>query len=295
MYRYQASDVMLNSRIMEAIHPNARFVIYYWGVDERLHSNPVHKHSFFEACYVLGGKGTYTDNGRPYPLQSGTLFLSRPGVAHQIVTEDGLSLLFVAFEPDEAKTDPEILAAFRALAEAERVWVEDGSRTPTALLWESLLIREENAYNLPGAAVAPAASALLLSFLELFGEPAAAPKPGIPRDNMILRRAKLYIRDNLSKPLSLPEMAAMLNVSERHLSRLFSGGIHESFTGYIRRERVREAARLLNESELPIKEISEMAGFSSVHYFSRTFTSMMHVPPGVFRRQARPPHSAHAE
>ncbi|ASS65396.1 MULTISPECIES: AraC family transcriptional regulator [unclassified Paenibacillus] len=295
MYRYQASDAMLNSRIMEAIHPNARFVIYYWGADERLHSNPIHKHSFFEACYVLGGTGTYTDNGRTYALKSGTLFLSRPGATHQILTEDGLSLLFVAFEPDEARTDPDTLSAFRALADAERVCVEDGSRTPTALLWESLLLRDEERHNLPESAVAPAASALLLSFLGLFGEQSSSLKAGMPRDNMVLRRAKLYIRDNLSKPLPLPEMAAMLNVSERHLSRLFSGGIHESFTGYIRRERVREAARLLNESELPIKEIAEMAGFSSVHYFSRTFASMMHAPPGVFRRRARSASSAHAE
>ncbi len=295
MYRYQASDAMLNSRIMEATHPNARFVIYYWGVDERLHSNPVHKHSFFEACYVLDGTGTYTDNGRTYALKSGTLFLTRPGATHQILTEDGLSLVFVAFEPDEARTDPETLAAFRALADSDRVCIEDGSRTPTALLWESLLLRDEERHNLPGSAVAPAASALLLSFPALFGEQSSAPKVAIARDNTILRRAKLYIRDNLSKPLSLPEMAVMLNVSERHLSRLFSGGIHENFTGYIRRERVREAARLLNESELPIKAIAEMAGFSSVHYFSSTFTSMMHVPPGVFRRQARlvsPTHAA---
>ncbi|MNR24953.1 Multiple antibiotic resistance protein MarA [compost metagenome] len=102
-----------------------------------------------------------------------------------------------------------------------------------------------------------------------------------------MKRAKLYIRDNLAQALQLKDVANYLNVSERHLSRLFSEGIHESFTNYIRGERIRQAAHLLLSSDLPIKEIAEMTGFSSVHYFTRTFLLEKKIPPGRFRQKEK--------
>src|SRR5690606_6535815 len=101
----------------------------------------------------------------------------------------------------------------------------------------------------------------------------------------LLQQAKLYIRDNLSQSLSLRHVANYLNVSERHLSRLFAEGIHESFTDFIRSERIRQAAHLLQTTERAIKDIAEATGFSTVHYFSRVFAEVMKLPPGEFRKQ----------
>jgi AraC family L-rhamnose operon transcriptional activator RhaR len=99
----------------------------------------------------------------------------------------------------------------------------------------------------------------------------------------------MFIRDNLDQPLSLGMVAAYLNVSRRHLSRLFSEGIHESFTGFIRKERVRQAAHLLGSTDLSIKEIAERTGFGSVHYFSRIFAREQKQTPGRYRRELRGP------
>ncbi|QJC53291.1 AraC family transcriptional regulator [Paenibacillus albicereus] len=286
MDRYRESAARLNGRIVEAQAGGERFVIHYWGADGRLPSNPVHKHSFFEACYVLGGTGTYRDGDAVHELYGGVLFLSRPGIEHQIVTEEGLAIVFVAFELDESGTEPEAAASWRELERSAQPVRTGASGTPSAQLWESLLIREDGRFPLPESALAPAASALLASFRTLFGEKHARTVPSSPRPSQLLRRAKLYIRDNLSGPLSLGDVASALHVSERQLSRLFSGGIHESFSGHVRRERIREAARLLARDELPIKEIAERTGFSSVHYFTRTFRAVKGTPPGEFRKRA---------
>ncbi len=176
--------------------------------------------------------------------------------------------------------------AFSDLAEHAEVCIHEADHHPTAHLWKSLLIREGKG-SLPSAAIPSLAYTLLVSFLSLFGKDITKPYFHRKNTHILLQRAKLYIRDNLSQPLHLGHVAGYLNISERHLSRLFSEGIHETFTDFIRSERIRQAAHLLLKSELSIKEIAEMTGFSSVHYFSRTFMEEKNLPPGKFRQQEK--------
>ncbi|OXS61832.1 hypothetical protein B1A99_04280 [Cohnella sp. CIP 111063] len=260
--------------------------IHYWGVNPRHLSNSVHRHSFFEICYVLEGEGEYSERGVDYPLRAGTHFCSRPGIDHQIRSLEGMYLLYVAFEADERGSRDAAIEPFHALAGYGEACVhDDEGNLPSSLLWKSLLLREEGRGRLSPDALRAAAGALLLSFPGLFGSEASSPARSSGSSDVLLRQAKLYIRDNLSRDLSLREIAGNLNVSERHLSRLFSGGIWENFTNYVRSERVRRAAELLAGSDLAIKEIAEATGFSSVHYFTRVFIREKGVAPGQFRRK----------
>ncbi|SDN20722.1 AraC family transcriptional regulator, L-rhamnose operon transcriptional activator RhaR [Paenibacillus sp. yr247] len=284
MYLCKDTNSMLNEVVTVILGPAACFKIQYWGVDPCLFDNQPHKHSFFEVCYIIGGEGEYTEEGVIYPLRAGTHFCSRPGITHQIRTKNGLFIVFVAFELDETQSEDTMREAFSDLAEHAEVCMYDADHHPTALLWKSLLIREGHG-SLPAAAIPSLAYALLVSFLTLFGKDNRKPFVHRKNTNMLLQRAKLYIRDNLSQPLHLGHVAGYLNVSERHLSRLFSEGIHETYTDFIRGERIRQAAHLLLTSVLSIKEIAEVTGFSSVHYFSRTFMEEKKLPPGKFRKQ----------
>lgn len=284
MYLCKETQSILNEQALLLGGAGAAFNIHYWGINPQLFDNPVHGHSFFEVCYVMNGEGEYTDNGIVYPLREGTHFCSKPGVTHQIRTKEGLFLLYVAFELDETRSQDHVIESFRSLAEQGSVCIPAGGEIPTALLWKTLLLQENQKENLPAQAVLSVAHALLFSFLTLFGnhEPLASSR----KDSaVILRQAKLFIRDNLTQPLNLRDIANYMNVSERHLSRLFSAGINENFTNYIREERIRKAAGLLVSSELSIKEIAEVTGFSSVHYFTRVFMKEKELPPGQFRRK----------
>jgi AraC family L-rhamnose operon transcriptional activator RhaR len=277
---------MLNEIATFLVGSNAVFNVHYWGVVPDLPDNSVHKHSFFEVCFILGGEGEYTDAGIHYPLRAGTHICSRPGVRHQIRTTDGLFILYVAFELDETRSDDKMLEAYRNLANDAESCVQVADDHPTSLLWKLLLLQKEESMHLPESSIPPLAYTLLLSFLTLFGKKRYH-SIGMTRakSNVLLQRAKLYVRDNLSQPLSILHVAEYLNVSARHLSRLFSTGIHESFTNYLISERIRQAANLLITTEHSIKEIAEATGFSSVHYFTRLFKQIKNIPPGEFRRK----------
>ncbi|WP_337103357.1 AraC family transcriptional regulator [Paenibacillus sp. YIM B09110] len=289
MINWQVSVDRLNRipRVLEG--DQLTFHTYYWGAEQHLPANVVHKHSFFEICYVDGGSGVYTEEGKTYPLYEGVAFCSRPGIYHQIKDVNGLDLLFVTFEPIEEHSSAEKFSRYYERLERGSVWLDKKELSPIVQLWKSMLAQSEPGGIVPSSVLPQLASSLLASFPNLFSPLEHEAELPSPRANAahLIRRAKLYIRDNLASSLTLPDIARYLSISERHLSRLFASGIHESFSATVRLERIRAAEKLLGETEIPIKEIAEQVGFSTVHYFTRTFSQAKGVPPAAYREASR--------
>ncbi|MDQ0064018.1 AraC family transcriptional regulator [Paenibacillus harenae] len=284
MIQWNKSEERLNRQAGLLQGERLTFHVHYWGVVQHLQANQVHKHSFYEICYVDGGKGVYEERGRSYPLYEGTLFCSRPGISHQIRDVGELNLFFVAFEPDEKFSDADELLAYMDVLNEGNIWHDGQALSPAVQIWKSLLVPRDISRAIPDAVLPQLASGLLESFPVMFGtDRKTASQPVRMAATSLIRRAKQYIRDNLDGSLTLPEVARQLNISERHLSRLFSSHILESYTDVVKNERIRAAERLLLRTRLPIKEIAEQVGFSSVHYFTRIFSKAKGTPPAAYR------------
>ncbi len=276
----------LNETVPSLHNPSASFTIHYWGIDPAHFDNPVHQHSFFEICYVRDGEGVYMDGDVLYPLRKETLFLSRPGIRHQIRSEKGMFLLFVAFEVDEENTDPAVVRHFRQLAVADRILIYDAYAQPTTLIWTALLKHLQEPVPLTEHYVKSAALSLLFSFCSAFQPEAPSSGLGISGYKpaaYALNRAIRFVKDNLSHSMTLTEMAAYLHLSSRHLSRLFQQELGMSYIHFVQQEKIRRAVYLLKHSDLSLIEIAEKSGFSSIHYFTRSFSRTMGMPPGKYR------------
>ncbi len=143
MYLIKESEARLNQLAVSLINKQVSFRVHYWGVDPCLTYNPVHRHSFFEICYVLDGEGSYLESRSEYSLKQGSLFCSRPMISHQICSVNGLYLIWVAFELDELQSSPTAVEDYWDLAQIEVPVVYDGDVSSTASLWKSLLIPKE--------------------------------------------------------------------------------------------------------------------------------------------------------
>jgi AraC-like DNA-binding protein/mannose-6-phosphate isomerase-like protein (cupin superfamily) len=261
------------------------FNVHYWGIDPFHLKNPLHKHSFFEICYVIEGAGIYIDEGIQFPLEKGTLFCSRPEIWHQIHSQTEMFLVYVAFEVDPANTSSEMSERFNTLYRTNCFIIHNSENSATALLWRALiqqfltpeLIIKENIISI--------AQSLLLSFYTTFTEhnEQTIQLPKGKSSVHLLNQAKAFIRDNLSQPLHLDIVADYLHVSGRHLSRLFTEETGQNYVTFVQSERIRSAANLLTLTNDPIKDISEKVGFNSVHYFTKTFSSIMRMPPAMYR------------
>lgn len=284
---FKRANAEMNHALNHIKQPDLALRIHYWGFMPQHFNNTEHKHSFFEACYVLAGHGSYLEENNQYDLSPGTLFLSRPGILHQIKSDEGLSLCYVAFEPEESACSELYQQSFGLLANKGTPVLQETAFQPTGLLWNSLLSLFNQGKSSPLLALESTALSLILSILVAHG-PNLSMKT---RDTelskegaTIVHQAELFITDNLSEPLPLQRVASHLHITSRHLTRLFSKHRHQSFVHYVQEQRVQKAKDMLLTTDRQIKEIASLCGFESVHYFTRVFTAKLGVTPARFRR-----------
>ncbi|GIN59773.1 putative HTH-type transcriptional regulator YfiF [Lederbergia ruris] len=282
---FKEGAILLNQRNVSINGSNASILVHYWDAWPKHYNNKPHQHSFFELCYIVDGKGHYIDNNQIYSLEQGVIFLSRPYTQHQILSENGLKIIFVGFELNKRKSKKEIIDLFSDLEGTKSFIIKNAVETPIVKLWTSLLVMASGSYPSLNDSFQGICSSFFSSILGHFIDHQTNYKKEKKYSpySALVYQAKLYINDNLSQPLKLNDVADYLHISGRHLSRIFQEELGQSFSIYVKRERVRKAGILLSDTTLPIKEISETTGFNTIHYFTSVFSTEMGMSPGKFR------------
>lgn len=85
--------------------------------------------------------------------------------------------------------------------------------------------------------------------------------------------------------MSLASMADKLCVSASYLSRLFSQEVGISYNQYVTNLKIREACRLLENTNMSLSEISCSLCFSSQSYFQNVFKKYMKMTPNEYRKK----------
>jgi len=99
----------------------------------------------------------------------------------------------------------------------------------------------------------------------------------------IITRAKEFIEQRKSDPISLTEVARALNVSTFYFCKLFKKATGLNFTEYLSRVRIEKAKNLLLNPNLRVSEIAYEVGFQSLTHFNRVFLRIVGRSPTAFR------------
>jgi len=102
-----------------------------------------------------------------------------------------------------------------------------------------------------------------------------------------IQTALVYARDNLHKPLTVPELAEAAHLSPRQFSRAFHAETGQSPAKAIENLRVEAARSLMEQSRHPIDMVARQTGFSDRDHLRRAFLRAFGQPPQVLRRNAR--------
>ncbi|MBR1592438.1 MAG: helix-turn-helix transcriptional regulator [Ruminococcus sp.] len=94
-----------------------------------------------------------------------------------------------------------------------------------------------------------------------------------------------YIMYNLHGKILLDDAAEHLKISPAYLSRLFKNETGISFSDYVNKLKIEEAASLLLFTEYTDLEISVMLGFSSQSYFIKIFKKYMNATPKQYKKK----------
>ncbi len=98
--------------------------------------------------------------------------------------------------------------------------------------------------------------------------------------------AKAIIDEKFGDPgLNVESIAELLHMHRVSLSRVFARDHRTPISNYLISCRIRNAMRLLHETDLRLKEVALASGFKNAEYFSRVFLQTVGMPPGVFRKR----------
>jgi two-component system response regulator YesN len=97
--------------------------------------------------------------------------------------------------------------------------------------------------------------------------------------------AQKYVRNNLSRHLTVTGVAAMLNMNSSYFSHLFKKQTGKSFVDYVNEARIEKAKVLCATTDYRIYEIAAMVGIDSPNYFSELFKKITGKNPNDYRKR----------
>jgi AraC family transcriptional regulator, arabinose operon regulatory protein len=109
--------------------------------------------------------------------------------------------------------------------------------------------------------------------------------PAARRLDPRIENAMRFLLENLSRPLTLPEVAQASNLSVSWLSHRFKAEMGQTPLQFLEAERMMRARQLLQLTTRPISAIALEVGFESAIHFSLRFRKLCGVSPRAFRRQ----------
>ncbi|MCZ0982630.1 AraC family transcriptional regulator [Streptomyces diastatochromogenes] len=247
-----------------------------------------HRHSFYEVCLAHSGAGRFSTGAEQHDVGAGDVFLARPGDVHEIESSrtDPLGIAFWSFALRAGKDGP---------APGERGWwsgLTDPTRPTvsrrlgslpslvTALGEHAAPVRSGYESVLPGLG-----AALVVDTARAFAaeDDLCVRSPSAPRLSPEVVAMQRYLADNLSRPVTVRDVAAAVHLSARHAERLFRYETGGSLMATLRRMRLDLAAVLILDAGTTVTEVAQACGYADVRAFSTAFRRLHDHSPLAHR------------
>lgn len=265
------------------------FFIQYGGHDKDLFS---HRHKdFSELVVVLDGKATHVVNGESYPISKGEVFCIGTGISHGYENPENFRICNIMFRQEAllaADSDVKTLSGFHALFVVEpqingtvgfesrmRLSASDFSRI------EQLIALTIDEYSGEREGKKTLLQAYFVQLVVLLSRLYGLPERHIEIE--CIANAAAYIEGHYMDDSCMDGVLGQLHYSRRHFIRLFTAAYGMPPIKYLLGVRMRRAAALLRETNLPVTEVAMRCGFNDANYFSRAFKKSFGKSPNSFR------------
>ena len=103
-------------------------------------------------------------------------------------------------------------------------------------------------------------------------------------ENELLNDILLYIDNNIYEKISVSTLCEHFCISTSMLHSLFRKNMNNTAKNYINELKLSKSKVLIRNSTHTLSEISEMLGFSSIHYFSKKFKLYFNISPTEYSK-----------
>ena len=228
--------------------------------------------------YVRKGSFGCRSRGRFFELVAGSILVGHPGdeyvCTHDHVCGDECLSFFLG---------PELVEAIGDRAEAWRI----GSAPPLPELMVLGELAQAAACGRSDVGLDEVGQVFASRFVEVVsGRPHKAMATPA-RDRRRAVETALWIDAHSHQQIDLEQAAGQAGISPFHFLRLFSSVLGVTPHQYLVRSRLRHAARLLADNDIPITDVAYDVGFGDLSNFVRTFHRAAGVSPRRFREGSR--------
>lgn len=101
------------------------------------------------------------------------------------------------------------------------------------------------------------------------------------------QRLQEFIDCNLASPLSIKDMASVVDLSPSYFVRIFGASYGVSPHKFLQARRLRKAEKLLSNDHIPLKAVAIECGFSDQSHMTRLFKEKLSLTPKQYRENKR--------
>jgi AraC-like DNA-binding protein len=227
--------------------------------------------------YCTQGAGWCELSGQRHAVKPGDLLAIPPGVGHAYGAHEKRP--WSIFWAHAAGASMKLLLDELGIS-LGRPLLFVGQDPQLMALFEEAIDVVEQGYTLSHLLYASRTLAHLIGLMIWHRQQKWQSDPG-PRQK--IAQSIIFMKRHLHQPLKVSQLGAMANLSSSHYSALFKQQTGYAPIDYFIRLRMHKAGKLLDNTDLSVKEVANILGYEDAFYFSRVFKALNDISPTEYR------------
>lgn len=274
------------TRLNDEIKISRLYTVHYFEYSKRF-SFTGESHDFWELVYADKGDVTVFADDKSFVLEQGNVIFHKPNEWHNVRANgvDAANITIITFaSPSKAMSffENKILSVGQKQKELLSKIVSEYTnafKTPLNNPYTTHLERRSDA----AVASEQLIKLFLCEFLILFlrNDPSGRQRTvrSIHSSDATLNLLINYMEQNITKTVTLKELMEYSGTNRTAIENIFRENLGKGAVEYFLILKIELAKKYLREDNYNITQISEILGYSSIHYFSRQFKKITGMTP----------------
>lgn len=279
-----------------AIKVESIILLHYFNYSKHFYF-PGESHDFWEMVFVDSGEIIYTADETCGTLSKGSAIFHKPNEFHAIRTEDAFAsaaiITFISHSPAMRFFENRKLRLTNTQKEYIALILKEGLQA-----YEGPLNFIDQKKLIPAKDSVFGASQLVNNYIEILlidiirhEKRLNIPSPKLPVaaefDNEIVSAIMKILNHNICTPITLEEICSQIPFSSSLAQKTFKTQTNYSIVQMLTKLKIDKAKQLISEDLYTVTEISDILGYSSIHYFSRSFKRITGMSPSQYAHSVK--------
>lgn len=247
-------------------------------------------HDFWELVYADKGDITVFSEDKSYVLNQGSIIFHKPNEWHNIHSdsESATNVAVISFECNSSAMDffkNKILSA----GQEQKIIISkiiseytSAFSTPLDNPYTNRLVRKAEQQIGSEQLLRQYLAEFLISLLRQNSPMQGRSQLSINRESSLLNMLVNYMLDHITESITISDLVRYSGTNKTTISAVFRNNFNMSVMEYFISLKIDLAKKYLREDNYNITQISDILGYSGIHYFSRQFKKVTGMSPSEY-------------